>query len=161
MPNGDNVLNDPVNLVDPEGLSWIDWKVWDYVEASGDFFAGFGDTLTSGFGLFDTSLTQMAREYLGSDGMVDKCSGSYAAGKWGAYAWGVTTAGAAAASALNNGIIINGTRVLQVHKHSLSMKILQNAGYTRKVAGALRNTPLWHANWGRTGHLIFRRLIGR
>ena len=83
------VGNDLVNLIDPEGLSWIDWKVWDYVEASGDFFAGFGDTLTSGFGLFDTSLTELARRALGSNDFVNKCSGWYQGGGLAADVWGM------------------------------------------------------------------------
>lgn len=151
------VGNNPVSWVDPWGLYSFDNFLYD----SGNFFAGFGDTLTSGFGLFNTSLTQIAREHLGSDDIVNKCSDTYTAGKLSGYAWGITAVGVTSASILNNGIIINGTRVIQIHKHTLSMNILKSAGYSRKAAGALRNTPLWHANWGKKGHFIFRKLLGK
>ncbi len=154
--NGIIVQNNPVNFIDPDGLDWLD--------ASANFAAGFGDQITSGFGLSNLfglpSLTEYAREQMGTDKYVDKCSGFYKGGEIAGDVWGVALGGAGA-SALNKGIVINGTRVLQVHKHKLSMKILKNAGYSRKVAGALRNKPLWHVNWGRKGHFIFRRLLGK
>ena len=60
------VLNDPVNLIDPEGLDWLD--------ASANFSAGFGDALTFGG-------TQWIREQLnGGTDVVDVCSNAYTAG---------------------------------------------------------------------------------
>jgi hypothetical protein len=77
--------NNPVNRIDPLGLDWIDDVA--------NFSAGFGDTLTSGFGL--TYLwgvpagTESIRSLLGSNESVNKCSGFYTAGKVGGYAWGL------------------------------------------------------------------------
>ncbi len=151
------VLNDPVNLIDPYGL----YSLNQFEHDAASLAAGFGDTLTSGFGLFDTSLTEMARGLTDANQAVNPCSSAYSAGKFGAWAWGVGFTGTVATSTLSNGIVVNGTRVIQVHKHSLSMNILKNAGYSRKAAGLLRNTPLWHANWGQRGHFIFRSLFGK
>ena len=53
------MLGEFVSYVDPYGL----WAEGDPLPQSVvDFSAGFGDTITSGFGLFDTSLTQLTRE---------------------------------------------------------------------------------------------------
>jgi uncharacterized protein RhaS with RHS repeats len=61
-------LNDPINLVDPEGLmSW-----WDVV----DWTAGFGDEASFG-------LTDIFRDDYGGNENVDKCSAAY---KYGGYA---------------------------------------------------------------------------
>ena len=68
------VQNNPVNFVDPLGLGWLD--------KLSNFSAGFGDYITSGFGLFDTSLTQLARQALGVDNVVDPCSSEYGVGRW-------------------------------------------------------------------------------
>jgi hypothetical protein len=72
---GDN----PVQFVDPLGLDWT------------DIYAGFGDTLTSGFGLTYLfglpSGTEWIRQQFGVDDVVDKCSGWYTGGKYAGYAW--------------------------------------------------------------------------
>lgn len=87
------VLNDPINLVDPTGR--------DFLSASANFSAGFGDTLTSLFGithLFGVpGLTEFARSEWDP---VDKCSTSFAAGRWTSVAFGVVAGGAVA---LNGG----------------------------------------------------------
>jgi hypothetical protein len=106
----------PLYFIDPMGLAWIDWKVWDYVEASGDFFAGFGDTLTSGFGLFNTSLTQLTRQAIGSDDVVDKCSGIYTAGKWGGHLWGLAFGPVASLNAGSKTVLYSGKGALQAAK---------------------------------------------
>jgi RHS repeat-associated protein len=83
------VQNDPVNWVDPWGLYSSD----DFLQDASNFSAGFGDTLTSGFGLSYLfglpSLTEAARRELGVNDVVDPCSGSYKGGKIAGYAWGV------------------------------------------------------------------------
>ncbi len=94
------VLEDPINFVDPAGLYSFD----DFLKNASDFSAGFGDTLTSGLGLFDTSLTELARQALedggleppGTNDVVDRCSRSYAGGEYAA--WATATAAAAAAA---------------------------------------------------------------
>lgn len=89
------VGNDPLGYIDPYGL----WAWGDPLpQGSVDFSAGFGDTLTSGFGAFDTSLTEMAREALGSNDAVNKCSSAYNYGGYGADAWGALFGSAAGAA---------------------------------------------------------------
>ena len=144
--------NDPVNSIDPYGLySWDDF--WYDL---GQFAVGFGDGAS--FGLTKWIRSQ---DWYGGDSFTDECSGVYIAGKISGYITTTVASSASGAAAVNKGIVINGHRVIQIHKHTLSMKILQSAGYSRKAAGALRNTPLWHINWGKTGHFILRRLIGK
>jgi RHS repeat-associated protein len=86
-------LNDPVNRLDPLGL----YSVEDLLYDASDISAGFGDTLTSGFGLLDTSITERARRALGVDDVINRCSGFYSVGKVGAYAWAAATSGASGA----------------------------------------------------------------
>ena len=80
------VLGDPINSFDPVGLYTLD----GFLRVVSDFSAGFGDTLTSGFGLVDRSLTERIREALPGDvnAVVDPCSGAYLAGQAGAFTWG-------------------------------------------------------------------------
>ena len=82
------VLGDPINASDPRGLSSFD----DFLKKAADFTAGFGDTLTSGFGLTNLaglpSGTEAVRRAFGTDSVVGKCSGSYLAGEVAGYAWG-------------------------------------------------------------------------
>jgi RHS repeat-associated protein len=61
------VENDPVNLLDPLGLDWL--------ENLSNFSAGFGDNLTFG-------LTSKIRDWMGTNDLVDRCSGYYKAGEW-------------------------------------------------------------------------------
>ena len=67
------VMNDPVNLVDPPGLGW---------QEAGDFFAGFGDTLTAPLGWVGLPTTRDVREWMGTNDAVNFCSGWYSAGEW-------------------------------------------------------------------------------
>lgn len=66
-------MNDPVNLIDPEGemSSLPQWLVAGA--------AGFGDALS--FGGAD-----WIRDQLGTNNVVDKCSGFYGGGKYAGYA---------------------------------------------------------------------------
>jgi RHS repeat-associated protein len=82
-------LDDPLNVVDPRGLDAADvayslgvsdWNLgW-----LADFAAGFGDNLTSAFGLTHAfgvpGLTEYARQHLGTQGFVNPCSGWHDAG---------------------------------------------------------------------------------
>jgi RHS repeat-associated protein len=77
------VKNDPINRIDPLGL----YDLLELLNDASNVSAGFGDTITSGFGLFDKSLTEWVREKWGADGTVDPCAGWYKAGEIGAYAW--------------------------------------------------------------------------
>ena len=87
------VGNNPVNFVDPYGLFGL--------QEIGDFSAGFGDTLTSGFGLTDLfdlpSLTEYIRGQMGTDVYVNKCSGSYTGGEVAGEIWGVAAGSAGVA----------------------------------------------------------------
>lgn len=78
-----------------------------------DFVAGFGDTLTSGFGLTSLFGLQSGTEAIRGlwedafdlPNTVDPCSKSYKAGKYAAYAWGVAFGTALTASYL--GVEVN------------------------------------------------------
>ena len=91
------VGGNPLSYVDPLGL----YGLSDFTSDAGNVAAGFGDTITSGLGIFDTSLTELAREAIddrfnfNSNATVNQCSLAYTAGKYGAYAWsvGVTWSG--------------------------------------------------------------------
>ena len=61
------VEGNPINRVDPLGLDWL--------EDASNFAAGFGDTISFG-------LTKKARQWMGYDDVVDKCSGAYSGGEW-------------------------------------------------------------------------------
>jgi len=151
------VGNDPVNLVDPSGL----YSVEDFGYDVAIFSVAFGDGASFGA---TKAIRQSWQDEFGVDmgaTAVDYCSVVYLSGRWVGVSSSVVAGGGLLAGALHRGVIINGVRVIQVHRHALSMKVLQSAGYTRKVAGQLRNTPLWHVNWGATGHFILRRIVGR
>jgi len=101
------VGNDPVDFIDPLGLlGWADMPT--IPQPVSDVFAGFGDTLTSGFGL--TSLFGLPSGTEAIRGLwevpfdlpntVDSCSKSYKAGEYAAYVWGVALGGAIAGSYL-------------------------------------------------------------
>jgi RHS repeat-associated protein len=63
------VFGDPINNTDPWGLySWD-----EFLQDAANFSAGFGDSLTFG-------LTDWIRDQMGTNDVVDKCSGAY---KWG------------------------------------------------------------------------------
>jgi hypothetical protein len=79
-------------MVDPSGLCGED----DWLKTLADLTAGFGDELTSLFGLTDKSLTELIREYLDWNA-VDEEAGAYTFGEWLARAYGVTVSAALAA----------------------------------------------------------------
>jgi RHS repeat-associated protein len=89
------VASDPVNLVDPTGRDWL--------SANANFWAGFGDSLTSGFGLTEMlgvpSLTELVRIALGVN-VVSICSSAYSAGGWASVLWSLA---AGPAGGLNGG----------------------------------------------------------
>jgi len=73
---------DPINLADWTGL----WPSWGGVlNGAAQISAGFGDFITSGFGLGELlglpSLTELARRALDANDVVDPCSGLYQLGK--------------------------------------------------------------------------------
>ena len=78
------VYNNPMNLIDPYGL----WALGDPLpQGLVDFSAGFGDTLSFG-------LTDWVRDQMGTNGVVDKCSGAYSGGEWAGIGWGLAFGGA-------------------------------------------------------------------
>jgi uncharacterized protein RhaS with RHS repeats len=90
------VFDNPERYTDPLGLYGWDKSLVD----AGNIFAGFGDTLTSGFGLSYKigfpSMTEAIRDELTEEGFgdnVNKHSVAYSVGRFGGYAWG-TYAGA-------------------------------------------------------------------
>jgi uncharacterized protein RhaS with RHS repeats len=91
--------NDPIDNTDPLGL----YSGMEFLIDASNVSAGFGDTLTSGFGLTNLmglpSLTQFARQQTGADSVVNQFSGAYELGEYGAYAWGVAFGAAGGARA--------------------------------------------------------------
>lgn len=81
------VSNRPVNATDPLGLYSWDEFVYDGVM----FSAGLGDGL-----LLDSG--EYLRSLVGLDGVVNGCTGTYAAGQWTSAAAGMTRLGYAAAA---------------------------------------------------------------
>jgi len=82
------VLNNPINLYDPLGLDWMDsaigvmpsWAVnglanTPWSQGVSDFSAGLGDSLSMG-------ATSWMRDGIGSNRVVNPCSGAYASGQW-------------------------------------------------------------------------------
>lgn len=92
---------DPINFIDPTGLYSAD----DFLADAANFSAGIGDEITSGFGLFDSSLTEKIRQAFGTDDVVNKCSAAYAAGEYTGLATGGT------AIALRGAAALGGTRL--------------------------------------------------
>jgi hypothetical protein len=74
------VYGNPINLVDAGGLlpSLPQWLV--------DGAAGFGDTLSFG-------LTDKVRDWMGTNGTVNKCSGGYTGGQAGAIGFSLALGG--------------------------------------------------------------------
>ena len=95
------VLGDPINFVDPLG-NWAwgdplpDWLV--------DSSAGFGDTISNG-------LTDWARDLLGTNGVVNKCSSSYGAGEWAGIAYQTARSGIGGLKAAQANIVAGKSRV--------------------------------------------------
>jgi RHS repeat-associated protein len=79
------VNGNPLMYMDPYGL-WV----WGDPLPQGlvDYSAGFGDTLSFG-------LTDWARNQMGTNGAVNKCSGYYTMGEWSGIALDVAIGGAA------------------------------------------------------------------
>jgi RHS repeat-associated protein len=82
------VLNDPINLIDPMGMDWVD--------AAASFSAGLGDALLLGFGDDLRDWTDQTFGWAGG-ALVDKCSSAYSAGEWTGIAVSTVAGGAAGA----------------------------------------------------------------
>jgi RHS repeat-associated protein len=79
------VLGDPMNSFDPLGL----WALGDPLpQGMVDFSAGFGDTMSLG-------VTDWVRDQMGTNDVVNKCSGYYTAGEVTGVAASVALGGAA------------------------------------------------------------------
>jgi RHS repeat-associated protein len=79
------VGGNPVMYYDPLGLwAWGDPLPQGLV----DFSAAFGDTISFG-------ATDVVRDWMGTNGAVDRCSGSYSAGEWAGIGFGFAAGGAA------------------------------------------------------------------
>lgn len=121
--------NDPINFMDPTGLEIASPS--SFMTATGpmltvpvpslanisDFAAGFGDTITSGFGLFDSSLTEWAREALQWNDVVNPCSTAYSMGGYGAYVVG------GVGTLLRGGAALGGTRAGHLLNHNRYLRL--------------------------------------
>jgi RHS repeat-associated protein len=113
-------LNDPVNRLDPAGLKWYDH--FDWLQPASDFFAGFGDTLSFG-------LTDLVREAIDVNDVVNTCSGWYAGGELAGVAWFLAF-DAIGAEAAAEGAVEAGN----LAKVSRGRGIIGNADETGKIA---------------------------
>jgi len=82
------VSGNPTNFTDLLGLlEWYD----QWIKKGANLAAGFGDKLTSGFGLSGLfglpSATEWVRQQIGVNDVVDFCSGWYRGGEVAGYAW--------------------------------------------------------------------------
>ena len=77
--------NSPVNGFDPYGMDWVD--------NTSNFFAGAGDNLSFG-------ATGRIRQWMGTDDVVDRCSGWYGGGQAAGTGLGLAMGGAGAAGAV-------------------------------------------------------------
>ncbi|MFH2046635.1 MAG: RHS repeat-associated core domain-containing protein [Pseudomonadota bacterium] len=73
------VLNNPLNLYDPYGLSWLDWKGFDYLDYAVDPIVGFADKIS--FGCVSKFNDLLLEKVWGEEfRVVDKCSTGYMVG---------------------------------------------------------------------------------
>jgi RHS repeat-associated protein len=115
--------DDPVNSIDPTGLSGQ-----DVVDCLANLSAGFGDQVTSLWGVFKTSLTEMARQAQNVNDGVDHCSKCYGGGRLGADAWLGALIGWAAAEVGAGGGAADLTEDLLSDLSSKDADILRQAG---------------------------------
>jgi RHS repeat-associated protein len=137
------VVNDPVNLVDPEGLEWTDY-IPDFPQWLVDGVAGFGDTVSFG-------ATDWIRDQMGTNDVVNKCSDAYKNGGYAGTAAQVAVGGAGAArvagKAFAPGGWTNSNRYLRIGwgKHN---------GYNVfRISGNLVNTKSKHIDLFKGGRL--------
>jgi len=103
----------PIIFIDPLGLSWLDWRGFDYLDPVGNFAAGFGDTIT--IGGTEWIRDQWNKKVWGEEfDSVDPCSDSYTAGKWSGYAWEAGMAAATAPKLFGKGALLNANRYLRI-----------------------------------------------
>ena len=77
--------NNAVNNIDPSGLDWLN--------DAANFSAGIGDNLSFG-------ATGLVRQWMGTDDVVDPCSGLYKGGQWAGTGVSVAMGGAGVAGAI-------------------------------------------------------------
>jgi hypothetical protein len=164
------VDGNPLYWIDPYGLYGVA-DLPTLPQGLVDFTAGFGDTITSGFGLFDSSLTEMARESINdsfgidANGAVNQCSGYYQGGKYGAYAWGAGFGAASAARFAGWSVNFNkykraggfGINVLSKgqrkfgadwHKFKLNGNMVNRPHYhTGKTKSQMKKHRPWQGGW--------------
>ena len=75
------VEQNPLSFIDPYGLFELPVLSRDFVDAT----AGFGDAISSGFGLFDTSLSELVRKAINVNSSVNQCSAAYSSGRYAGY----------------------------------------------------------------------------
>ena len=75
------VEQNPLSFIDPYGLFELPVLSQDFVDAT----AGFGDAISSGFGLFDTSLSELVRKAINVNSSVNQCSAAYSSGRYAGY----------------------------------------------------------------------------
>lgn len=118
---------------------------------AGNFAAGFGDTLTSGFGLTDLlglpSGTAYARQLLGWDDVVQRESAAYGGGAVGGEVWGMAAGGAGLARKLGHEVMF------AYYKHGRGIGVTLKSGGKRvfgldwhrfNYKGVTVNRPHYH-----------------
>jgi len=88
------------------------------VQSAGNFSAGYGDTITSLFGLTYLvgvpSMTEYIRQQNDFDSVVEKNSGAYCGGKLAGYLWGAAAVGAGSLNAGSQTVLYSGEGALNV-----------------------------------------------
>jgi len=124
------VLNNPINFYDPDGLFLQDWfyntDFSPVLDPITNFSAGWGDGLSFG-------LTDWAREKMGNNDSVNKCSSSYTAGEWTGFANGSALGGA--------GLLRGGAQIAIANRGNAVGKWLSQGRYIRLGASGAKQTP--------------------
>jgi RHS repeat-associated protein len=128
------INRDPSGLV--WGMDWVDNPIFDApLQTISDFAAGFGDGLS-----FD--LTKLAREGLGWDDVVDKCSGSYNSGWWSGLAYSFALGGTGSLNGGARSVFYSGRGALEAAQLGKGGGIILSETLGGRALTAM-NAPQW------------------
>ena len=153
------VGGNPANAIDPTGQFLVFYAAYKLIaepetlptipQEVVDAVAGFGDEITSGFGLFDTSLTEMAREGLGVDDEVNKCSDAYQYGGYTADIWGLGLGGYTAAPRISGAV-----RGLRQAFGPRKQWLRLGPSYSRSLEQSISLSLRWGASTAKNGRYV-------
>jgi RHS repeat-associated protein len=132
--NNSTKNRDPSGLV--WGMDWLDNPSFDTpLQFTSNFAAGFGDGLSLG-------LTNLAREGLGYNGVVDKCSGSYNTGWWSGFAYSFALPGVGSLNGGAKSVFYSGSEALEAARLGKGSGIILSETLGGKALTAI-NAPEW------------------